>query len=59
MFRWKPVDKNHVTQTNDWENATNEEMETELAKYHQESMDKHLHSNNLKLVDASTLEEVQ
>ena len=51
------MDKSHVTQTNDWETATTEEIETELASYHQEWMDKHLHSNNLKLVNASTLEE--
>ena len=56
---WKPVDKSHVTQTNDWETATTEEIETELANYHQEWMDKHLSSNNLKLVNASTLKDVQ
>ena len=56
---WKPVDKSHVTQTNDWETATTEEIETELANYHQEWMDKHLSSNNLKLVNASTLEDMQ
>ena len=56
---WKPVDKSHVTQANDWETATTEEIETELANYHQEWMDKHLHSNNLKLVNASTLEDMQ
>ena len=56
---WKPVDKSHVTQTNDWETATTEEIVTELANYHQEWMNKHLSSNNLKLVNASTLEEVQ
>ena len=55
---WKPVDKSHVTQTNDWETATTEEIETELANYHQEWMDKHLSSNNLKLVNASTLEDM-
>ena len=56
---WKPVDKSHVTQTNDWENASTEELEAELASYHQEWMEKHLRNNNLKLVDASTLEEVE
>ena len=56
---WKPVDKSHVTQTNDWENASTEELEAELASYHQEWMEKHLRSNNLKLVDASTLQEAE
>jgi hypothetical protein len=51
------VDKAHVTQANDWENASSEELEAELANYHQDWMQKHLHSNNLKLVNASTLEE--
>jgi phage terminase small subunit len=55
---WKPVDKAHVTQANDWENASSEELEAELASYHQEWMHKHLSSNNLKLVDVSTAEEV-
>ena len=55
---WKPVDKAHVTQANDWENASSEELEAELASYHQDWMKKHLSSNNLKLVDVSTAEEV-
>ena len=56
---WKPIDKSHVSQVNDWENSSMEELESELAGYHQEWMEKHLRSNNLKLVNASTLEEVQ
>ena len=56
---WKPVDKSHVTQANDWENSSMEELESELADYYQKWMEKHLRSNNLKLVNASTLEEVQ
>ena len=36
-----------------------EELEAELAGYYQEWVEKHLRSNNLKLVNASTLEEVQ
>ena len=56
---WKPVDKAHVTQANDWENASSEELEAELASYHQEWMHKHLSSNNLRLVNASTAEEVE
>jgi hypothetical protein len=56
---WKPIDKSHVTQANDWETSSMEELESELAGYHQEWMEKHLRSNNLKLVNASTLEEVQ
>ena len=56
---WKPVDKSNVTQANDWENASSEELEAELASYHQEWMHKHLRSNNLKLVDVSTAEEAK
>ena len=56
---WKPIDKSHVTQADDWENSSTEELESELAGYHQEWMEKHLRINNLKLVNASTLEEVQ
>lgn len=56
---WKPVDKAHVTQANDWENASSEELEAELASYHQEWIKEHLRSNNLKLVNASTLEDVE
>ena len=55
---WKPVDKAHVTQANDWKDASSEELEAELASYHQDWMQKHLSSNNLKLVDVSTAEEV-
>ena len=55
---WKPVDKAHVTQANDWKDASSEELEAELASYHQEWMQKHLSSNNLKLVDVATAEEV-
>ena len=54
---WKPIDKAHVTQANDWENASKDELEAELASYHQDWMQKHLSSNNLKLVDVSTAEE--
>ena len=56
---WKPIDKAHVTQTNDWENSSSEELEAELASYHQDWMHKHLSSNNLRLVNASTAEEVE
>ena len=56
---WKPIDKSHISQVNDWENSSMEELESELAGYHQEWIEKHLRSNNLKLVNASTLEEVQ
>ena len=56
---WKPIDKAHVTQTNDWENSSSEELEAELASYHQDWMHKHLSSNNLKLVDVSTAEEAK
>ena len=56
---WKPIDKSHVSQTKDWENSSMEELESELAGYYQEWMEKHLRSNNLKLVKASTLEDVQ
>ena len=56
---WKPIDKAHVTQANDWESASTEELQAELAGYHQEWMQKHLRSNNLKLVDVSTVEEVE
>ena len=56
---WKPVDKSHVIQANDWENSSMEELESELADYYQKWMEKHLRSNNLKLVNASTLDEVQ
>ena len=56
---WKPIDKSHVTQANDWENSSMEELEAELAGYHQEWMQRHLRSNNLKLVNASTLKDVQ
>ena len=56
---WKPIDKSHISQVNDWENSSMEELEAELAGYYQEWVEKHLRSNNLKLVNASTLEEVQ
>ena len=56
---WKPVDKSHVSQVNNWENLSMEELESELADYYQKWMEKHLRSNNLKLVNASTLDEVQ
>ena len=56
---WKPIDKAHVTQTNDWENASSEELEAELASYHQDWMQRHLRSNNLRLVNVSTPEEVE
>ena len=55
---WKPINKAHVTQANDWENSSSEELEAELASYHQDWMKRHLSSNNLKLVDVSTAEEV-
>ena len=51
---WKPVDKSEVTEVNQWENASREELEAELLGYQQEWMENHLRSNNLKLVDAST-----
>ena len=51
---WKPVDKSEVTEVNQWETASREELETELLGYQQEWMENHLRSNNLKLVDAST-----
>ena len=56
---WRPVDKSPVTQANDWENASSEELEAELASYHQDWMKKHLSSNNLKLVDVATAEEAK
>ena len=55
---WKPINKAHVTQANDWENSSSEELEAELASYHQDWMKRHLSSNNLKLVDVATAEEV-
>ena len=51
---WKPVDKSEVTEVNQWENASREELEAELLGYQQEWMENHLRSNNLKLIDAST-----
>ncbi len=51
---WKPVDKSEVTEVNQWETASREELEAELLGYQQEWMENHLRSNNLKLVDAST-----
>ena len=51
---WKPVDKSEVTEVNQYENASREELEAELLGYQQEWMENHLRSNNLKLVDAST-----
>ena len=56
---WKPVDKSEVTEVNSWETASREELEAELLGYQQEWMEKHLRSNNLKLVDASTLQEAE
>ena len=56
---WKPVDKSEVTEVNSWETANREELEAELLDYQQEWMEKHLRSNNLKLVDASTEAEVE
>ena len=56
---WKPIDRSHITQANDWENSSMEELESELADYYQKWMEKHLRSNNLKLVNASTLDEVR
>ena len=56
---WKPIDKSHVTQANDWENSSMAELESELAGYYQEWMEKHLRSNNLKLVALSTAEEAE
>ena len=51
---WKPVDKSEITEVNQWETASREELEAELLGYQQEWMENHLRSNNLKLVDAST-----
>jgi len=56
---WKPVDKSEVTEVNQWETASREELEAELLGYQQEWMENHLRSNNLKLVDASTEAEVE
>ena len=56
---WKPVDKSEVTEVNQWETASREELEAELLGYQQEWMENHLRSNNLKLVDASTGAEVK
>ena len=56
---WKPVDKSEVTEVNQYENASREELEAELLGYQQEWMENHLRSNNLKLVDASTEAEVE
>ena len=56
---WKPVDKSEITEVNQWETASREELEAELLGYQQEWMENHLRSNNLKLVDASTGAEVK
>ena len=56
---WKPVDKSEITEVNQWETASREELEAELLGYQQEWMENHLRSNNLKLVDASTLQEAE
>ena len=56
---WKPVDKSEVTEVNQWETASREELEAELLGYQQEWMENHLRSNNLKLVDVSTEAEVE